>query len=83
MKTEYSSLSSFQERREYLEGVVGRRVKLDYSGPDYPYSCIGKVELVGRINSLGIAKFSFDPDDIDLKDVTLTIGDIEDVSVLE
>ena len=75
-------LLSKQDKREHLEGLVGKRVKMYYSGPDYPLSNVGTIELCGKIISLGPAKFCFDPDDLGLKDVTLTIDDIEDIVVL-
>ena len=69
--------------RDELNDFVGKRVKISYDGPDDPTGKIGVNELIGKITSLGIAMFCFDPDDVNLRDTTLTISSIVDISIVD
>ena len=50
-----------QRKREILSNLLCKdNVTLLYGGPDLPNGHIGSTTIVGRITSVGIAKFTFE-----------------------
>lgn len=76
-------LKSFDgDKKDFLNSIIGKSVRLMYDYSDLPDGHLGAVLLVGKIISVDLAKFVFELDGDLSSDLPLTVDGIVDVEII-
>ena len=73
----WNNLSDW-EKREELNSIIGKKIRLIYDYSDLPSGKIGPVRLIGKITSVELTRFLFERDG-DIYSFQLTIAGVVDL----